>query len=304
MATLSEIHSLEDIQYKNKIRPIFLILLGLFLFIMAFLNFYPIGTMLKTQLKNNLGASGCNPDFDQIRIEWLMPKIIVSNLVIPANCLNREGEALKLNFVSLNYQLINFSPLGLPFRLDTEISGQPLSVYYVQGFGEQLIRLKDQKLVLSRLESILGKNLKLSGSVVVDMSLSLTDQSVKSMTLKAISKDFQIPAQRLMDFPIPNLKLNEFYLEAEANNPPTIAINKLILGDSNAPIRANLRGKIIKAIGDFSNSPLDLSGEVSLDEKIRQTQPLLEMMLQSFPQKDGFYQVRLSGTLGAPKTAL
>ena len=297
----SEIKSLDEIQYPTKIRIFFLILLVFFLFGIGFVNFFPLGDKVKTLIKTQFkGTSGCNPDFDEIHMEWIMPKIVVSGLSVPASCLDRSGPPLKFSFVTLNWHLINFAPFGLPFRLDTEFSGQALSLYYVIGIGEQLIRLKDQNLVLSRFESILGDKVKLSGAMVTDLNLSMKDGIIQTLDFKAQSKDFQIPSQNIQGFTLPSLKLNEFYLEASSDGHPKITIDKLIIGDPDAPVRANFKGRIELQSGNIGFSPLDLSGEVAFSENFKQTLPLIDMMFQSFAQKDGFYQVRLGGTLGAP----
>lgn len=303
MASMNqEMASLEEVEYKLRIKPILVIIFGIILFIVAFLNFFPISNVIKSQLKKNLAGTGCNPDFDSIRFEWLMPKVIIDDLSLPASCFNKSGESLKFNFLSLNYHLINFSPIGLPFRIDTEIGGRPLSIYYVQGIGEETIRLKDQKLVLSTLAPIIGENLKLQGSITIDLMMTMESGSLKLLNLKAMSKDFKLPAQRIQDFQLPTLNLNEFYLEADGQNLPQISLNKFILGDSNSPIRANLKGKISKSPMGISESPMELVGEIALSENFRAAQPLVEMLLQAFPQNDGFYQVKLNGTVGAPKT--
>jgi hypothetical protein len=279
-AIASEIHSLEEIHYKSKIKSILFMILAFFLFVSAFLNFYPIGDKLKTLVKSQFKTvPGCNPDFDQIRMEWFMPKIVISDLVLPASCLNRQGEPFKFSHITLNYNLINFSPIGLPFRIDTEFSGQPLSIYFVQGFfGQQMIRLKDQTLVLSRLQSLLGNDFKIAGSVTVDLNLLLEDRLVKNLNLKAASKDFQIPSQSIQGFSTPNLKLNELYIEANSADHPRINVDKLIIGDPDAPMRANFKGRINLQEGTMAFSPVDLSGEVAFSENFRQSLPLIDMM--------------------------
>jgi type II secretion system protein N len=303
MATTSaEIVSLDEIQYKSKVKLVLYFLLTFFLFSMAFLNFYPVGEKLKSQIKlltkNN---PGCNPSFDEIRMEWLLPKIIISDLNIPAACLGRQGEDLKFNFVKLNYHFISFSPLGLPFRLDTEISGQPVSLYYVQGIGKQMIRLKDQKLVLNRLQPLLGGSFKLAGAVTVDLNLLMVANQINKLSFKAQSKDLQIPSQSIQSFTLPNLKLNEFYIEANSEVPPRVTVDRLIIGDPDSPIRANFKGKIELVNGGMAFSPLELNGEMAFSESFKQSMPLIDMMFQSFAQRDGFYQLKLGGTLGAPK---
>lgn len=299
--TATEVQSLNEIQYKSKIKIILLIMLVIFLFVVSFLNFYPIGDKLKSVIKTASKGRGCNPDFDQIRMEWFFPKIIVSDLVLPAACLDRQGEPLKFTHLTVHWHVINFAPFGIPFRIVTELNGQPLTVYFVQGFGKQMVRLKDQSLSLTRLQPLLGENFKLNGNVTVDMSAEMSNQVLSSLTLKAQSKDLQIPPQNIQGFTTPPLKLNEFYLQAESLNSPRLKIEKLIMGDTDSPLRANFQGRIDLQEGNTSMSPLDLSGEIAFSESFRQALPLIDMMFQSFQQKDGFYQIRLGGTLGSPK---
>jgi len=301
MATASEIQSLDDIQYKSKIKVYILPLIVGLLFVMAFLNFYPIGTELKGFIKKNLKGSGCNPDWDDIRIEWLLPKLVISDLVLPASCMGKMGDPLKFSFVTVNFHLISFSPIGIPFKIDTEMNAQPLSLYFVQGFGERMIRMKDQKIALARLQPLMGE-FKMGGNVTVDMSLLMANNNnIKSLNLKAESRDFQIPSQNLQGFTTPNLKINTLAIEANSDAPPRVTVDKLFMGDTNSPMRAQFKGYFDLQNGAVAFSPLNLTGEVAFSETFKQQLPLIDMMFQSFTQKDGFYQIRLGGTLGAPK---
>ena len=301
MAIATEIQSLNDIQYKSKIKVLLLILMVFFLFVISFLNFYPIGDKIKSVIKTSFNGKGCNPDFDEIHMEWLLPKIVVTNLSIPANCLERAGEPLRFSHLTLNYNIINFMPFGLPFRIDTSFGGQTISLYYVLGFNSQMIRLKDQTLNLTKLQPLFGERFKIAGNLTTDLNVSMSKNIITHLDLKAQSKDLQIPPQNIEGFTTPSLKLNEFYLEAASDTHPRIKIEKLIMGDTDSPLRANFKGKIDLQEGNSSMSPLDLSGEIAFSENFRQALPLIDMMFQSFSQKDGFYQVRLGGTLGSPK---
>lgn len=301
MATISEIQSLEEINYKSKIKFYLMPFILGFLFLTAFLNFFPIGTQLKTFIKKNLEGSACRPDYEQIRVEWLLPKVVVSDLVLPASCLNQQGDPLKFSFITINFQFINFSPFGIPFKIDTEMNGQPLTVYFVQGFGERLVRLKDQSIVLPRLQPLMSQ-FKIGGTMTVDMSALMTNQNaIKDLSFKAESKDLQLPAQNLQGFTTPNLKINTLYIEAHSATAPRINVEKMIIGDAESPMRANFKGTVDLQNNALAFSPLNLTGEIAFSEAFKQQLPLIDMMFQSFAQKDGFYQIRLGGTLGAPK---
>jgi hypothetical protein len=208
---------------------------------------------------------------------------------------------LKFPLFTINYNVISFVPFGLPFRIDTTLGKQPISLYYVLGFNSQMIRLKDQTLDLAKLKPLLGENVKLVGKVTVDLNLGMANNALTNLTLKAQSKNLQIPPQNIQGFTTPPMKLNEFYVEAVSEAAPRIVIEKLIMGDTDSPLRANFKGKIDLQDGNVGMSPLDLSGEIAFSEAFRKSLPLVDMIFQSFTQKDGFYQIRLGGTLGSPK---
>lgn len=302
MAGLSEIQSLDELSYKSKFKFYLYPLIIIFLFSISFLNYFPIGEQLKNFMKKNLAGSACNPDYDDLRIEWILPKIVVSGLNVPAGCLGKVGDPLKFTFVSIQFNLISFSPFGIPFKIDSELNGQPMTVYYVQGFGERTIRIKDQPVVISRLQPVLGSSFKLSGNLTLDLIAKVTNAGfLKDLDFKMRSTDFQLPSQNIQGFNTPNVKLNEFYLEALAENSSTVKIDKFIVGDPDSPIRANLKGKIDLQQGNMAFSNIDLKGEISFTENFKQTVPLVDLFFQNFSQKDGFYQIRIGGNLGEPK---
>jgi hypothetical protein len=301
MAVVNEIRSLEDIHYPSKIKIYLYPLIISFMFVIAFLNYYPVGQQLKIFMKKNLQGKVCNPDWQELRWEWLFPKLIISDLKLPAGCLGRTGEDLRFTYVNINLNLISFAPFGFPFKIETEINGQPLSVYLVQGFGKRQIRIKDQPISLNRLEPLLGSDFKLSGNMVIDMNVISGKNGLEELTFKTRSKDFQLPSQNIQGFTTPNVRLNDFYIEANSYNSSKITINKFIIGDPDSPIRANLTGHFTPQEGNIQMSPLNLKGEMAFTQSFKEAVPLVDLFFQSYTQKDGFYQIRIGGTLGQPK---
>lgn len=304
MATTSEIHSLDEINYRSpsKLKTLLVIVLALMLMMIGFLNYYPIGEELKKFVRTQVQGSGCSPEFQDISLNPLFGKLVIDEVSLPASCFNRGGPAIKLSHLTINYHLINLFPLGLPFRVDTEVAGQPLSVHYVAGFGEQLIRIKDQKIALGKIMPLIAPAVKLAGDLTTDLTLITTYEGVlQSLSLKAASKNFEVPSQSIQGFNLPNLNIGELFLEARSENPPRIVIEKLIAGNPNSPIRANFKGWVSLQEGNPALSPMELKGEIAFSKQMLETLPLLELLMQPFPQKDGFYQVKLGGVLGAPK---
>lgn len=298
--TPTEVQSLDGIQYKSRIKSYFYPLIILFVLVIGFLNYFPVSDKVKSVIKTALAPTGCNPDFTQIRFEWLLPKLVIDDLTLPASCLGQgTREPLKLSHVSINYQLISFSPFGLPFRIDTEFNGQDLSFYAVQGISSRLVRLKDQSIALPKLSPILGEKIKLAGNLVVDLNLLLKNSNeIQNLSFKAQSRDLVIPAQSIQGFTTPHLKLKELVVDAVSEGPSRINVDRLMIGNPDSPIRANFKGNINLVQSDISRSSVNLTGEAAFSEGLKQSVPV-DMLFQSFTQKDGFYQIRLGGTLGS-----
>lgn len=301
MATMTEMQSLEQVSYKSRIKVYFYPLIFLILFPIAFLNFYPVGAELKEFVKKNLANTGCNLDYRDVQLEFLLPKIVVSDLVLPARCLGRSGDPLKFDFLKINFHFISFAPFGLPFRIDTEMYGQPVSLYYVQGISERMVRMKDQNLNFTKLQPVFGDAVKLTGSMTVDFSALLgNNNTLKDLSLKAQSKDFVLPPQSIEGFTTPKMKVNDLYVEANADNPPMVILDKLIIGDTDSPMRANFKGRIELQQGNMAMSQMNLTGELAFSPAFKETVPIVDMFFGKFTQKDGFYQIKLGGTLGRP----
>ena len=296
----TEINSLDTIDYSFKVKKYILIILIPILFLFSFLSFFPISGKVNDVILSALKSSGCPATFTQLDIEFLLPKVIISDLAVPKRCTG-GAEDLFFKKITINYHLISFSPFGIPFKADTRLYGQDISLHYVQGFGKQTVRLKDQKLDLSKL-SPLFPQLKMKGGVTVDMRAGLADNALKDLTMKASSGNFELPGQNIQGFALPHLNIKDLFVDIETGDDSQLRINKLIVGGANqdSPIRANFVGNVKLAPANTMNSTLALSGEVKLSDSLKQSIPLLEMMLENYAIKDGFYQLKIGGTLGAP----
>lgn len=299
MAVASEIHSLEEINYKSRIKMYLLVPISLFILATAFVSYYPFGDKIKDQIKKVTGGT-CPFDYSDVSFELFLPKMVVNDVIIPASCLGKEGPAIRLEYLNLGFRLISFSPFGIPFKIETLYNRQPIELFYVIGPGGQTIRMIDQRLVLSRLESLMG-NFKLGGTVTVDVRMSTDFQSkLTGLDIKAESRDFKIPSQSLMGFDFPSLSVRKFGLETNSDNFPKLGVTKLILGDPDSPVRMDLKGTI-NMREPANMSGVSLAGELAFSEQFKAQFPVNLLLNESYTVKDGFYQIALEGILAQPQ---
>ncbi len=298
MAIASEIHSLEEVNYQSRISRFFFGIILIFILFFSFVSYYPIGDKVKEQIKKASGGA-CPFDYNDVRFEFFLPKMVIDDVTIPASCLGKSGAPIRLTYLNLGFRLISFSPFGIPFKIETQYNAQPIELYYVLGFGGQTIRMVDQRLVLSRLEGLMG-NLKLGGSVIVDVLVQLDmNQKLKALDIKAKSEDFKIPAQNVMqNFSLPALNVRKFYLETNSDNFPNLKVVSFTLGDPDSPVRMDLKGNV-KVVEPINFSTMKLDGELAFSEQFKQQFPVTFLVNDTYTVKDGFYQVTLGGSLGA-----
>src|SRR5690606_32871210 len=262
----TEIQSLESIDYKFKLKKYIVLATLPVIFILTFLSNYPVSGKINNLIQSNLKATGCPATFTDFKLEFLLPKIIISDLSLPRSCTG-GSEDLFFKTVTLNYHLISFSPFGLPFRIDTRLYDQDIALHYVLGFGAQAVRLKDQRLDLAKLSPVLPQ-LKLKGLVTVDLKAILKNNTINELTLKASSSNIEITGQNIQGFALPKLPIKDLFLETETESGNKLKVNKFILGgpNQNSPIRANVIGHINLSHNYTMSSTLNLSSEVSISD--------------------------------------
>ncbi len=299
MATTSELKSLDEISYRIQSKLIFAILIPMFLFFAAFVLNFPIATKIKHYIKKSLVTPQCQINFKDLSLEAFLPKVIISDVYIPKTCSTLLKEDLKLSQLTVKWQIINFFPFGIPLKAESTISGQNLEFYYVQGINQSLIRLKDQTIDFRKID--LPTSIKLGGKILLDLNLLVKNQNLDEFNLKVTSNNLILPSQNFEGFQFPELNLKDFFIEANTEGNPKINVQKFIVGTPDSPLRASFKGSINYKNQNVSFSPISLNGELFFSQDLKEKIPLLEMFFQSYNQKDGFYQLKLGGTLGAPK---
>jgi len=300
MTSTSELKTLDEINYSAKSKILFYFVLPLIILSFSFFINFPISDKIQSLLKNKSALASCPINFKSIHFEFFLPKAVITDIKIPGNCLGEAREDVILNSVNIEWRLINFFPFGIPFKISTQLMSQNIDFFVIQTPATMHIRMIDQILDLKRIESILG-NYKLSGQVTTNLNATFSNNKISDFDLKISSKNFSVPSQTLEDFKIPELKIEDFYLEAKSSSDKKINVEKLFLGSTTSPIRANFKGHLNISNQNIKFSPILLIGEVSFSTFLKSQIPLIDLLFQSFNQKDGFYQIKLGGTLGAPK---
>jgi hypothetical protein len=289
--------ALQELNYSLKI-PKFILSFTLFLlFVSGFLSVFSILPSLETKIRALTTKNpACPLSFEQLDFEWFAPKIVLKNIQLPAVCFSGL-QSLNLPYVYLKFGGPSFSPFGLSFQVQTEIEKQNLSTQIVLGIGEVVAKIEEEKMDLKALSVFLPKGIQLEGLAQVYIRAHLQAQILHDFKMNIESSNFTVPRQSIAGFNLSQLDLKKFALRAHTEAPSVVQLDEWILGEPQTPVRSKFSGKIKLNPRLMSQSQLDLKGEVAFSKEFLETYSVLNLLLQSFTQKDGFYQIKLGGTL-------
>jgi len=275
--------------------------LMLTVFFLGIFIYFPITYKMKSILKESLSKiPGCPISYKEIGTEFFFPKLIITDLIVPMSCFNQYGDPITLKKTNLNFRGLSFSPFGPHFMLETSVLKNNISAYLTAGFGSFAINIRENRLDLKNLLKPVEK-VKLTGSVLVDALIKVSNGEISDLKVNLISKDLGFPAQSIQGFKLYNLKLNNLLLKAQ-NNGKSLAIENFIVGDANSPIRSSFKGNIKMNTKNVLMSQVDLKGEAFFSKEFIEKYAFIKILMAKFNKKDDFYQIELKGPLSSPST--
>lgn len=295
----SELRQLDQVDYRTGVHRLILAASLLGCFVIAFVANYPLESRVQRLVKMELAKlPGCNPRFDGLSFGILLPKVILTDVQVPASCFGKMGDPMIMRSLTLYFLGPSFSPLGVAFKVNGDVNGQPLNIRYSTGISSQVIKIDEESLSLTKLSTAMPGVPRIDGKLALNLRLQMAGQQLEDIQLLAESKTFSVPPQALGDFRLPRVAIGDFSIKASSDGPRKLNVESFVLGQPNAPVRANFKGSIDVNPEGLAFSPVDLRGEAGFSPEFLESFSILNLMLGQFSQKDGFYQIRLGGTLG------
>jgi hypothetical protein len=183
--------------------------------------------------------------------------------------------------------------------LKTNLAGTILHTKQTIGSTEQIVNTLGSVLDLSTLMPYLT-TFKMSGHVETSALTNIKNGKVNTSKFLLKSKDFVIPSQRLDSLDLPNMNIKNLMFKGTYDRSGKIKIESLVLGDDKSPIRATFKGDLWPNEFQFRLSRIDLTGEVIFSDSFLESFSIVKLFFSQFPQKDGYYQIKLGGTIGSP----
>jgi hypothetical protein len=294
----------EEIYVQNKVTITKLIGGAVAVFFIAFFLNFPISTIIKSKITAAISSNrACPISYDDISLEWFMPKVIIKKPVISGVCFNNPSSALKLKNLKVALNSPSFSPVGLRFHTKIKHKQTVLNVYPTLGVTRQAVRIEKSSISHETLRLLLGrKSIKFSGDFEIEALVKTNKGNLTEADVLISSTNLNLPPQNvggLVD--LPPMPIGQFQLKAKANAKNLLELNDVRLGDANSPIIASVEGNIKLNAHNMSNSNLDLLGEVKFSQTVLENFGILNAMLSSkTPSEKGFYKFKVSGRMASP----
>lgn len=269
------------------------ILLVLFFAIYSF----PIVKTLDNTINKALKISStCRISYKNYGFELFLPKLVINKLKIPAGCFDSEGNAIVFDKVNLLFRGLSFAPFGPSFKLETNIFKNEVSAYIAAGISGIAVNIQENTIDISKLVKN-SSPLKIDGKLLLNTLVKSNYSEINELKLIIQSKDLMVPEQKIMGLTIPKLDLKNFYVKANTSQKNKIKVSDLILGDTQAQIRANFKGNISPNLRNMLFTNFDLKGEIAFDKNFIESFAIIKLFMNKFTKKDEFYQMRISGSL-------
>ncbi|OUR97002.1 type II secretion system protein GspN [Halobacteriovorax marinus] len=298
-------NELPDEIYSQKKMFFSKVIIGaLALFFLAFCFNFPLDNIIKSHVAKALSSNrACPITYDELKFEWFFPKIIIKKPVVSGICFNNPAASLKLKDLIVKVQSPSFWPLGVKLHAKIKHKFSVLNIYPTIGLTSHAVKIEKSSISHDTLVKVLGsKSLKFTGDIEIESVLKFKGNNIISGDLFVNSQNLNIPPQNLGGFDLPNLPISVIQIKASINAKNLLDIQDIRIGNADAPILAEIDGKIKLNPHNIRNSALDLNGDIKFSPEFLENFGILNMLLGGKkPSDKGFYKFNLKGKLSAPR---
>lgn len=272
------------------------------LIILGFITNYSLTDKIENILRIQLSSNpSCPITYSKLNFELLFPKAILKKVHIPGSCLSPSStNSLDFNQIKIGLVGLSLSPLGPNLEIKTSSGNSHLNIKEIFNPKESIINTQGTQFDLPTLLKLTDTNFLLDGNLQINSLIHFKGAHLNDAKILLKSKDFKILAQQINRIDIPNLNIKNLSLKSELDKTNNLKIESLVLGDEASPIRANLKGRIQLNKENIADSMIDIQGEMIFTPEFLDQFSILKLFLAQFTQKDGYYQIKLGGTLKAP----
>jgi len=273
-------------------------------FILGIFLSFPIDETINSYLEKTLKTqSSCPINYEKLELTYFLPGIKLLKPHLGPRCFGQyQGSGLRFSQIKISFTGVSFYPLwGLKFRIDSEARDQHLSATLSTNYFTHQLSIIENTFTGEFISPAIGAPNLLKGTFNLNANIVLKNNQPYELDLHLKSKNFALTEQNLLGLQIPTTNIGAVSLKLSLREgDPQLFIPSLILGDQEAPIGAQLKGKMKLNYESLKFSPLDLNGEIRFSARFLEIFPILNLFLSGKVPQNGQYPIKIGGTLGSP----
>lgn len=299
-------NSLQGLKKQNQIYvpmpgKFFLAILCILVFLVTFIMNFPMQKNVSKTLATALrSVPGCPITFSKSQLNYFPPGVEFSGFNLPARCFSGRTsmnlDKLKLNVAGFDWLL--FAPV---FSFNTTYQRSKLVGLAAVTKGNQQLKLENSIIRLQDFKGFLPAGFDIQGDIKISTLVELTNGKIFNLNLNASSKNFKTGPSAISILQLPGLNIGNLQLRASTPTAKKLIVKDFILGDPAKPIHGFFKGSLGLNGKNMKSSKLDLNGQFKLSDALLDELAIVSTFLTSYKKDDGYYHLKLGGTLGAPK---
>lgn len=261
---------------------------------------FPIKDYLKTQAQNALTSNPrCPISYQNLRLDLFLPYVRFNKLNVSGRCFNAPRKNLNLDYAQVKFNFLSFWPLGAKFHGIIKSDDSEINLYPKLGLSKHQIRITKTKLTGKFLSQLSPFENLVSGNFNIDSLININGSKLSNGDLKVVSEDLFISEKVIQGFPVPQLDLKNLLL-ALSFDQKEARLTSFKLGNSESDVELELTGDIYPNMQNMNATKLNLVGKVRFSDAIIQKISILKLLLDNKEPQNGFYKMKILGTLGLP----
>lgn len=294
---------LQDEIYSGRPFPVAkLIMIGFIAMSLGFFSNFSLSSYVVNKIEATLTQNpNCPIQYKNLETSFLLTGATFTGLNVPSQCFNTMGPSLLFETLKLQWRGISFYPFGLKFRLNIDGVGNTGQAVLALGLPSSMLRIQETQLDADLINTIIGRPKLLKGTLKVEMQSSLSGLDLDDASVLITSSNFSIPSQNINGLNLPPLQLNQLAAKLRLESGQFLNVENITVGSDGAPMIARVQGTIDLNKSNINLSSLNLEAELKIAPELNESFPILNLFLGNKPQREGFYILKVGGSVGAPQ---
>lgn len=209
---------------------------------------------------------------------------------------------IPLTLENLSFSVIrpSFYPPGLKLHLQIQDGPSMINIHPAISPWFHKIKIEDTKISSALLSKLTQNKLNILGDLMIEALITVEGQKPTDGNIVITSNNLNIPSQKVSGFIVPALPIETVMISGDFNDKSQLILSQIQLGTPSSPVQIKGQGVITVNPNNTSLSKLAINLKLAFSASFLENFSIIKGLFPSGPDKEGLYNLKLQGTVGAP----